>query len=83
MHFQSGEYYFTEIGPWLTPLFVLLAVLTALRILRWAIRDQADDELRELNRRFAAGLLTLDQYRREKTKIRHQTSLTRGATHAR
>ena len=83
MHFPSEGYYLTEIGPLLTPLFVLVAFLTGFRILRWTFGDQADDELRELNRRFATGLLTLDQYRQEKTKIRKQTSLTGGATHAR
>ena len=69
MHFPSEGYHSTEI---VLSSFLLLVVLGALRLFRRTLGDRAKDDLDRLHSRYARGLLSFEQYQREKAKIRQR-----------
>ena len=74
MHFRSEGYYFTEVVPWLELSLLLLGVVAAWKLFRRTLSDPAKDELKRLNERYARGLLSFEQYQRERALL-HQSEL--------
>ena len=71
MHFSSGGITFLELAVWLALSFLLLAVVVAWRMFRRTFGDHTN-ELDLLTRQFAAGLLTLDQFQKERAKSKEK-----------